>query len=307
MSIAVCLLAACGGKKNNQNPEEMNTLTNKEKAVALLKAIETGENEPIGYVNAENYKQHNLGVEDGLDGFGRALAGLADFPEKAKVNTVRAFEDGDYVVCQTDYNFFGPKAGFDIFRFEDGKIVEHWDNLMPYNGQPNPSGHTPFDGTTEMKDLDKTEANKALVRNFVQDVLMGQHPENLTHYFDGNNYIQHNVSIADGLDGLGAALAAMAEQGIRCRPCSHGGAGHQDGVLHHPQDSRLRQLRAGCQRRRFCRQAHFLLRPLPRGERQNCRALGCDGDHRPRKRVETPERQVQLLSRAAFSPSKTKG
>lgn len=125
MSIAVCLLAACGGKKNNQNPEEMNTLTNKEKAVALLKAIETGDTVAIGYVNAENYKQHNLGVEDGLDGFGRALAGLADFPEKAKVNTVRAFEDGDYVVCQTDYNFFGPKAGFDIFRFEDGKIVEH--------------------------------------------------------------------------------------------------------------------------------------------------------------------------------------
>ena len=214
MSIAVCLLAACGGKKNNQNSEEMNTLTNKEKAVALLKAIETGDTVAIGYVNAENYKQHNLGVEDGLDGFGRALAGLADFPEKAKVNTVRAFEDGDYVVCQTDYNFFGPKAGFDIFRFEDGKIVEHWDNLMPYNGQPNPSGHTPFDGTIEMKDLDKTEANKALVRNFVQDVLMGQHPENLTHYFDGNNYIQHNVSIADGLSGLGAALAAMAEQGI---------------------------------------------------------------------------------------------
>ena len=30
----------------------------------------------------------------------------------------------------TDYNFFGPKIGFDIFRFEDGKIVEHWDNLQ---------------------------------------------------------------------------------------------------------------------------------------------------------------------------------
>ncbi len=53
------------------------------------------------------------------------------------------------------------------------------------------------------------------MRNFVQDVLMGQHPENLTNYFDGNSYIQHNVSIADGLDGLGAALAAMAEQGIK--------------------------------------------------------------------------------------------
>ena len=117
MAVAVCLLAACGENKNekaqtnnNEKQETMNTISNKEKAVALLKAIETGASEPIGYVNAENYKQHNLGVEDGLDGFGRALAGLANFPEKAKVNTVRAFEDGDYVVCQTDYNFFGPKA-----------------------------------------------------------------------------------------------------------------------------------------------------------------------------------------------------
>jgi Uncharacterized protein conserved in bacteria len=193
----------------------MNNISNKEKAVALLKAIETGDTVAIGYVNAANYKQHNLTVADGLDGFGAAVAQLADFPEKAKVNTVRAFEDGDYVVCQTDYNFFGPKAGFDIFRFEDGLIVEHWDNLMPYDGKPNPSGHTPFDGTTEMKDFDKTDANKAIVRNFVQDVLMGQHPENLPNYYDGNNYIQHNVSIADGLDGLGAALAAMAEQGIK--------------------------------------------------------------------------------------------
>ena len=206
------MLCACGGNKKQQ---EMNNISNKEKAVALLKAIETGDTVAIGYVNAANYKQHNLTVADGLDGFGAAVAQLADFPEKAKVNTVRAFEDGDYVVCQTDYNFFGPKAGFDIFRFEDGLIVEHWDNLMPYDGKPNPSGHTPFDGTTEMKDFDKTEANKAIVRNFVQDVLMGQHPENLPNYYDGNNYIQHNVSIADGLDGLGAALAAMAEQGIK--------------------------------------------------------------------------------------------
>ena len=200
---AVCLLASCGNNNNDKsnnnnqpsnNQETMNTPSNKEKAVALLKAIETGAGEPIAFVNAENYRQHNLGVEDGLDGFGRALAGLANYPEKARVNTVRAFEDGDYVVCQTDYNFFGPKAGFDIFRFEDGKIVEHWDNLMPYDGKLNPSGHTPFDGTTEFTDLDKTEANKAIVRNFVQDVLMGQHPENLTNYFDGNNYIQHNTA-----------------------------------------------------------------------------------------------------------------
>lgn len=193
----------------------MATLSNKEKAIAVLKAIETGATEPIAFINAENYKQHNLGVEDGLDGFGRALAGLADYPEVAKVNTVRAFEDGDYVILQTDYNFFGAKAGFDIFRFENGKIVEHWDNLMPYAGEKNHSGRTEFDGTTEFTDLDKTDENKALVRGFVADVLKGEHPEKLPEYFDGNNYIQHNPAIADNLEGLGAALAAMAEQGIK--------------------------------------------------------------------------------------------
>ena len=42
--------------------------------------------------------------------------------------------------------------------------------------------------------------------DFVNDVLMGKAPEKLTSYFDGNRYIQHNPAIANGLDGLGAAL-----------------------------------------------------------------------------------------------------
>ena len=53
------------------------------------------------------------------------------------------------------------------------------------------------------------------MRNFVADVLKGEQPENTQQYFDGNKYIQHNPQIADNLDGLGAALAAMAEQGIK--------------------------------------------------------------------------------------------
>lgn len=185
--------------------------------VEELKAIETGAQEPVAYINAESYTQHNLGVADGLAGFGAALAQLADYPEKAKVNTVRVFADGDYVVAHTDYNFFGPKIGFDIFRFEDGKIVEHWDNLQATPESSNPSEHTMVDGTTEIVDVEKTEENKQIAENFVKDVLMGQHPEKLTEYFNGNNYIQHNPVIADGLDGLGAALANMAQAGIEMK------------------------------------------------------------------------------------------
>jgi len=196
-------------KKTFQSESE-----NVKKAVAVLKAIETNDNVAVGYINAANYRQHNLIVGDGLEGFGAALAGLVDYPEKASVNTVRAFEDGEFVVCQTDYNFFGRKAGFDIFRFEEGKIVEHWDNLQAKPTQANPSGRTMTDGTTEVKDLDKTEANKALVRNFVEDILVNGKMEKLAGYFNGDNYLQHNPQIPDNLSGLGSALEAMAKQGI---------------------------------------------------------------------------------------------
>jgi predicted SnoaL-like aldol condensation-catalyzing enzyme len=47
----------------------------------------------------------------------------------ARVKIVRAFRDGDFVFTHSEYNFFGPKAGFDVFHFEDGKVVEHWDTI----------------------------------------------------------------------------------------------------------------------------------------------------------------------------------
>ncbi len=187
-------------------------MSKKEQVVALLKSIETGDSAPVAVINPAKYIQHNLGIKDGLAGFGEALAALP--AGSARVNTVRAFQDGDYVFAHTDYNFFGPKIGFDVFRFEDGKIVEHWDNLQEKPATPNPSGHTMIDGATELKDLDKTEANKELVAQFVSDVLMVKAPEKLTSYFDGDKYIQHNPAIADGLSGLGAALEAMAKQGV---------------------------------------------------------------------------------------------
>jgi predicted SnoaL-like aldol condensation-catalyzing enzyme len=133
---------------------------------------------------------------------------------KSKGNTVRVFRDGDHVFTHTDYNFAGPKAGFDIFRFEDGRIAEHSGGLQEKPATLNPSGHSMTDGATEIKDLDKTEANKALVRNFVDDILVNGRMEKLAGYFDGDNYIQHNPLIPDQLSGLGAKLGEWAGQGI---------------------------------------------------------------------------------------------
>jgi predicted SnoaL-like aldol condensation-catalyzing enzyme len=70
------------------------------------------------------------------------------------------------------------------------------------------------DGTTEIKDVNKTAKNKRLVKRFVTDILIKGKMQKLAGYFDGNNYLQHNPQIGDGLSGLGKALKAMAAQGI---------------------------------------------------------------------------------------------
>jgi len=190
----------------------MKESTQKQQVVALLKSIETGESAPVAAINPDQYKQHNLGVADGLAGFGALLQQL---PEgSARVKTVRVFQDGEYVFAHTDYNFFGPKIGFDIFRFEDGKIVEHWDNLQIKAAGLSPSGRSMTDGPSDATDLDKTEANKVLVKAFVTDILVNGDMGKLAGYFDGDNYVQHNPNIADNLSGLGQALNAMAEAGI---------------------------------------------------------------------------------------------
>lgn len=178
----------------------------------LLKAIETGEAGPVAVINPDKYIQHNLAVGDGLGGFGALLQLLPK--GSARVSTARVFQDGDLVFAHTDYNFFGPKIGFDVFRFEKGKIVEHWDNLQEKPSGPNPSGHSMIDGPTEAADLEKTDANKALVRAFVDDILVNGRMEKLAGHFDGDRYTQHNPQIGDGLSGLGAALQALAKQGI---------------------------------------------------------------------------------------------
>ena len=192
-------------------------MTNIEKALALITTFATGDTEKAASLLAEGYIQHNLAYGTGRDAFVGSVAWLASAPVKTTVQNIRAFEESDKVFLQTVYNFAGAgeQVAFDIFRFDaDGRIAEHWDNLAA-KADPNPSGHTQIDGCKELKDLEKTEANRELVKNFLVDVMQGQHPEKTLEYFDGDTYIQHNTGIADGLSGLGSALAALAEQGIQ--------------------------------------------------------------------------------------------
>lgn len=166
---------------------------------------------------APDYIQHNPGVPTGAAPILGFILGLKE--SGIKVDIHRVISEGDMVILHTTYNnaqAFGAETlvGFDVFRVANGKVAEHWDNLTPVT-PPNPSGHTQTDGPTEVTDLNKTAENKALVTDFVETILKNGEVDKITDFLSTETYIQHNSNIADGLDGLGAALASMAEQGIQ--------------------------------------------------------------------------------------------
>ena len=83
--------------------------------------------------------------------------------------------------------------------------------LAPDYIQHNPGVPT---GAAPVLDFDKTEANKALVTEFAQSVLIGGAFDRIGEYIVGGDaYLQHNPLFGDGLQALGEAFAAFTEAG----------------------------------------------------------------------------------------------
>lgn len=177
-------------------------MSNRTKAQQIVEAFSTGSSAVLDHISDSTYIQHNLAFPDGKS----ALVGFfADEPTGIDIEVHRVLEDGDFVVVHSTYggawNDGQPQVAFDVFRFDDGLVVEHWDNLQDET-PPNLSGHTETDGPTQPTDLANTAANQATAERFVDVVLVNEDYSNLTGFFDGDTYINHSPGVADGLTGL---------------------------------------------------------------------------------------------------------
>lgn len=170
----------------------------------LLKGIETGDPEAATVVNEAKYIQHNPRTGEGSIGLAELFARLAK--TNPRVTFVRVFEDGDFAFAHNEYDFNGVEAAFEVFRFEDGKAVEHWDNLQPIAG-PNPSGRGMLDGETQIRDLDRTEVNRQIAERFVARVLIAKSFA-LMEDFVAKDVFQHDPHTADGAAAFRASLEA---------------------------------------------------------------------------------------------------
>jgi predicted SnoaL-like aldol condensation-catalyzing enzyme len=80
------------------------------------------------------YTQHNPVAADGPDGLKAFIAFLKDKFPNNRSEIKRIFADGDYVIVHVHAVREPGTRGnaiVDIFKLENGKVVEHWDVIQP--------------------------------------------------------------------------------------------------------------------------------------------------------------------------------
>ena len=159
--------------------------------------------EAVTKYTGDRYTQHSTGVRDGVEGFVEFFEPFIKRNPIRDIRIVRGFVDGQYVFVHAYQSLNNGEVEWVTTDFfdtdENDKIIEHWDVIAAYTAET-PSGHTSTDGETEIKDLDKTEANKEVVRNLITDVLMRKAPHRIDEYISAETYIQHNPEVPDGLE-----------------------------------------------------------------------------------------------------------
>ena len=98
------------------------------------KAINQKDFEAASKYFGNRYVQHNPNAPDGIEGFKAFLGFLREKFPQSKSEIKRAFAEGDYVIIHVHAVRAPGERGsaiVDIFRLEDGKIVEHWDVVQP--------------------------------------------------------------------------------------------------------------------------------------------------------------------------------
>lgn len=179
----------------------------KELAIGAFNALFRDYSEKgVSKVFAEDIIQHNPYVPTGRD----ALLGLLPILKKAGTTyqNHRLFRDGDFVFMHNTLNNaepFGAKqiVSFNVYRIAKGKIAEHWGVPTPIVANP-VGGNTQFDGETEVRDLDKTDENKATVKKLF-DLIVNGTQEEVGEFIQATfqaDYVNHSPTVANGIPAV---------------------------------------------------------------------------------------------------------
>jgi predicted SnoaL-like aldol condensation-catalyzing enzyme len=182
---------------------------------AVIEVFQNRDSTAIDRFFSDHFAQHDPNIGDGLSGLRAFVTEVTNSPA-SHVTIYRTVVDGDMVMLHSKYEswpgFSGPVIAFDLFRFKDGKIVEHWGGQTAET-IPNLSGHAQVDGPTAVIDRERTEANRILVRNFKQVVTVELRFDRVDEFIDGDHYTQHASKVGDGTARMKARVSEVEKPG----------------------------------------------------------------------------------------------
>lgn len=199
---------------NNTDPIREENLTVEEKANELLLSFAAGDTSKASkYIDANQYIQHNHRYADGRETVINSILN-GDY-NNTQINIVRSFTDENLVVLHSEYIINGSsQIAFDVFRFENGFAVEHWDNFQDDQVE-NESGHDMIEGPNTISNLDQTENNRTIVNDFITRVMVEGNYQLMAEFIPSDsNFIQHNPLMRDGLSGMLEMMDTLTSQGF---------------------------------------------------------------------------------------------
>ncbi|MFC4507709.1 MULTISPECIES: nuclear transport factor 2 family protein [Streptomyces] len=188
-------------------------------AVKVLRAaFEGGDTAVIDRHVRPDYIQHNPLAPDGpeaMKAFGAAWK--QQFPD-ATYEEKRVVSEGDLVLLHSHGALIPGTPGlsvFDIFRFQDGRIAEHWDILQEVPA-------TTANGNDMFSTLSRpqvgapgqrwfTAYNKKIVTDYVDQLLVRKDLAAVDTYL-GTEYHEHSPNVPDGAVGVKTGLGAYFER-----------------------------------------------------------------------------------------------
>ena len=150
--LSLGLLAGCQSADVSSTEE-----TNKAVVLRYMQEVINGRNlDLLDEIMAEDWVAHNPGEQNGRENLKAFFAGMfARYPE-VYADVKRIAAEGNLVFVQSHYtgrkrdrgDDWAPGSGavVDIFRLEDGVIVEHWDVGQRPIPEKSVNGNSMFDG-----------------------------------------------------------------------------------------------------------------------------------------------------------------
>ncbi|MBU6341982.1 MAG: hypothetical protein KGS48_10865 [Bacteroidetes bacterium] len=173
----------------------------KDMAVAVKRSTQTRKvYAPTKYLSANSFKQHDPRIPDGVNAYIQAIQSGQLSGDSLEIR--RIFQDSNIVVMHSRL-ILNPTTSwveFNVFRLENGSIVEHWNNRSPMVDDMDST--TQFNGVTRISASVSTSATKKLIAQAADELFIKGNWSKVGNYFDLSKFAQHRT----GWGGNGAAF-----------------------------------------------------------------------------------------------------